>query len=70
MAGNRKQGFLRGNHGGSSQKEIIKSNIRNAKGGFDGCGSPFKTAIAELRKEGLKIIYDNVKCLYFKELSQ
>lgn len=50
----------------SREISIIKGNIRDAKAGFDGTGYPFKKALSELRKEGMKIKYDSERALYFK----
>lgn len=48
------------------QIEKVKSYIRYAVRPFDGTGRIFKTAISELRKEGLSIIYIKEKCHYIK----
>lgn len=45
--------------------ERVKGYIRDSKRGFDGDGYVSKTAIAELRKEGMTIKYDRTKYLYF-----
>jgi hypothetical protein len=47
------------------QIDTLKSKIRSSKSPFDGTGSAFKTALSELRKEGLEIIYDNKMCRYY-----
>jgi len=44
----------------------MKSLIRNSTRPFDGSGYVFKTALSELRKEGLKIQYIKDKCHYIK----
>lgn len=44
--------------------DTIKSNIRFSKNPFDGDGV-VKRAIAELRKEGVEIIYNPKKCHYY-----
>ncbi|MDX1296635.1 MAG: hypothetical protein R3260_00130 [Pseudomonas sp.] len=48
------------------QIETIKSNIRAAVRPFDGTGSAFKTAIKELRAEGVQITYVADKCHYVR----
>lgn len=47
--------------------DTLKSNIRHTSKPFDGSGYYFKTAITELKKEGLEIIYDNDKCRYYNK---
>ena len=44
--------------------ENIKIAIRRNFRGFDGDGYAFKTAFRELRREGLKIVFDKDACLY------
>lgn len=46
--------------------QILKGYIRESTRGFDGDGYVFKQAIRELKKEGIKIVYDKTKCLYMK----
>ncbi|MDN0082416.1 hypothetical protein QU487_06565 [Crenobacter sp. SG2305] len=48
------------------QIENLKANIRAAIRPFDGTGSAFKTALKELRAEGLRIVYVAEKCHYIK----
>lgn len=48
------------------QIDNIKSEIRGAVRPFDGCGSAFKTALQELRAEGIAIKYVAEKCHYIK----
>ena len=43
----------------------LKKAFMYSKNPFDGNGHIFKTAISELRKEGVKIIYDRKKCRYY-----
>ena len=43
-----------------------KTIIRYATRPFDGSGYIFNSAIAELRKEGLTIVYDKKLCSYIK----
>lgn len=47
--------------------ETLKSNIRHSKNPFDGTGYMFKKSVSELRKEGIKIIYDKQKCRYYNK---
>jgi hypothetical protein len=44
--------------------ERVKGYIRDAKRPFDGDGYVFKTALKELRKEGLNITHIKEKCHY------
>lgn len=46
--------------------EIAKGHIRAAKKPFDGSGYAFRTALAELRKAGMKIKYVPEKAHYIK----
>ena len=47
----------------------LKNNIRNSSNPFDGTGHIFKEAIKQLRKEGVAIIYDAVKCRYYNPVT-
>lgn len=47
--------------------ENIKNMIRFTENPFDGSGSPFKTAISELRAEGVNIIHDRKMCRYYNK---
>lgn len=46
--------------------DIIKNNILMTSKPFDGTGYPFKQAVSELRKEGLKIEYNREIASYVK----
>lgn len=46
--------------------ERVKSYIINSIRPFDGSGYVFKTALSELRKQGLNIVYIKEKCHYIK----
>jgi hypothetical protein len=46
--------------------ERVKSYILDAVRPFDGDGYIFRTALSELRKEGVKIAYIKNKCHYIK----
>ena len=46
--------------------EIVKGYIRDSIRPFDGSGYVFKSAIKELRDEGIKILYIKEKCHYIK----
>lgn len=48
------------------QIEKVKGYIRDSLRPFDGNGYIFKTAISELKKEGLQIKYIKEKCHYIK----
>ena len=53
----------------SSQRpdiERVKGFIRDACRPFDGSGYIFKTALSEIRKEGLTVLYIKEKCHYIK----
>ena len=44
----------------------VKGYIRNSNGrGFYDDGYVFKTAVRQLRQEGMNIVYDRIKCSYF-----
>ena len=45
--------------------DTMKNRFRFIKNPFMGDGYPFKQAIKELRKEGVKIIYDKKQCRYY-----
>lgn len=47
------------------QIDTLKSHFRFAKNPFDGSGYAFKTAISELKKEGVNIIRDKKMCRYY-----
>jgi len=46
------------------QIDRLKYNLKHTTRAFDGDGYVFKTALAELRKEGYVIKYDKNKCHY------
>ena len=46
------------------QIDRLKYSIKHSIRPFDGDGYVFKTALAELRKEGIVIKYNRVKCHY------
>ncbi len=50
-----------------SRIEIVKSAIRGTNNMFDGDGYVFKTALKELKHEGLNIVYDRKAAVYYKE---
>lgn len=50
-----------------TQISITKSHILHSKNYFYGAGYVFKTAIKELRDEGIKIIYNRSKDGYILE---
>lgn len=50
-----------------SQVENMKFDFRYAKNPFWSDTNQFKQAICELRKEGIKIIYDRKKDYYYNE---
>lgn len=62
-----KAGTKRINPSSRPQIDTLKSNMRFTTSPFDGDGNPFKTAIQELRKEGLNIVYDKAKCRYYNQ---
>lgn len=45
--------------------ENVKNMMRFAENPFDGSGIIFKTALSEIRKEGIEIVYDKTKCRYY-----
>lgn len=45
--------------------DAIKCMIRYSINPFDGSGSIFKTAIYELKKEGVNIMHDKKMCRYY-----
>lgn len=49
---------------GRGKIDTLKSNMRFATNPFDGSGF-FKTALAELRKEGVNIIFNKEKQHYY-----
>lgn len=51
------------------QIDNLKCQLRYATNPFDGTGRIFKTAISELRKEGVSIIRDKDKCRYYNPLT-
>jgi hypothetical protein len=57
-------GAKRINPSGRAKIDTAKNLIRFSTSPFDG-GGFVKTAISELRKEGIEIIYDKNKCRYY-----
>lgn len=43
----------------------VKINIRTSKYPFDGDNNIFKSAISQLRKEGIEILKNRKKCHYY-----
>ena len=46
------------------QIDRLKYSLKHSTRAFDGDGYVFKTALAELRKEGYVVKYDRIKCHY------
>lgn len=51
------------------QIENIKCNIRDSVRPFDGDGYAFKTALKELKADGMHFKYIAEKCHYIREVS-
>lgn len=49
------------------QIDTLKNKMRFTSAPFDGTGTAFKTALKELREEGINIIYDKIKCRYYNQ---